>query len=135
MNIIIPGNPESQLRPRSTRYGNSIRLYDPKKTANYKEYVRLTAKNQCNRQFNGALVANISFYRQIPKSTSKKLRKLKNARIVRPTVKPDIDNMTKAILDSLNGIAWDDDSQVVSLIANKYYSDDPRVEIEITEVE
>ncbi len=77
----------------------------------------------------------MDIYRQIPKSTSKKRRKLKNERVIRPIVKPDIDNYTKGILDSLNGIVWKDDSQVVSLIANKYYSDNPRVEIQIKEVE
>ena len=76
----------------------------------------------------------MDIYRQIPKSVSKKRRELKNERIIRPTVKPDIDNYTKGILDSLNGICWIDDSQIVSLIANKYYSDEPRVEIEIKEL-
>lgn len=130
--IIIEGIPVPQLRPRAARMGNSIRLYDPKKTSDYKKYVKLTAKQQwASKPLEGALRVNMDVYRQIPKSTSKKRRKLKNERKIRPIVKPDIDNYTKGILDSLNGVVWKDDSQVVSLIANKYYSDNPRVEIEV----
>ena len=42
-----------------------------------------------------------------------------------PLKKPDIDNCIKVILDSLNGIAYKDDSQVVSLKIEKYYADKP----------
>src|SRR5699024_4888088 len=96
--------------------------------------VKWTAKQQWKQKpLECPLVVELDIYRQIPKSTSKKRRKLKNERVIRPIVKPDIDNYTKGILDSLNGIVWKDDSQVVSLIANKYYSDNPRVEIQIKE--
>ena len=49
-------------------------------------------------------------------------------------VKPDVDNIIKIYLDALNKIAYNDDNQVVSIICNKYYSDRPYVEIEITEL-
>ena len=136
MQIIVEGKPEPQLRPRATRIGNSIRLYDPKTTTDYKNLVKWTAKQQWKQKpLECPLVVELDIYRQIPKSTSKKRRKLKNERVIRPVVKPDIDNYSKGILDSLNGIVYKDDSQVVSLIANKYYSDNPRVEINISEVE
>ena len=48
--------------------------------------------------------------------------------------KPDLDNLAKIILDSLNGIAFDDDKQVVKLEVEKYYSDRPRAEIWLTEI-
>jgi crossover junction endodeoxyribonuclease RusA len=38
-----------------------------------------------------------------------------------PTVKPDIDKLTRAILDSMTGIVYVDDSQVVKLRAEKQY--------------
>lgn len=47
----------------------------------------------------------------------------------RPVVKPDTDNYIKSTLDGLNGILWEDDNQIVDLVAHKYYSDNPRVEI------
>ena len=54
---------------------------------------------------------------------------------IMPTKRPDVDNVIKCVADGLNGIAWRDDSQIVSVLANKFYSTRPRVEIEITEVE
>jgi len=46
----------------------------------------------------------------------------------------DVDNLAKALLDALNGIAFNDDSQVVILNIQKRYSDKPRTEFEIKEV-
>jgi Holliday junction resolvase RusA-like endonuclease len=48
--------------------------------------------------------------------------------------KPDLDNLAKIILDSLNGIAFDDDRQVVRLEVSKFYSDRPRAEVWLTEI-
>lgn len=45
--------------------------------------------------------------------------------------KPDIDNIAKVILDALNGIAYRDDTQVVSLSCQKQYAEEARVEVEI----
>lgn len=136
MKIIIPGNPEPQLRPRATRMGKGIRLYDPKKTTDYKHHVRMNASNQWKLgALVGAIKVTLTIYRKIQKSTTKRDLPLKKSGSIRPTVKPDVDNYTKGILDALNGVAWSDDSQVVTLIAHKYYSDEPRVEIEIEELE
>lgn len=44
--------------------------------------------------------------------------------VFRPQRRGDLDNILKALLDSLNGIAWNDDSQIVQITANRY--DDPR---------
>jgi Holliday junction resolvase RusA-like endonuclease len=54
---------------------------------------------------------------------------------LRPTSRPDTDNYIKSVQDALNGIVWKDDSQVVALIADKWYSDKPRIEIDVREVE
>src|SRR5699024_7334504 len=134
MQIIIEGKPEPQLRPRATRIGNSIRLYDPKTTTNYKNLVKWTAKQQWKQKpLECPLVVELDIYRQIPKSTSKKRRKLKNERVIRPVVEPDLSNYVKGIEDALSGIVYKDDSQIVELIARKFYSDNPRVEIFIKE--
>jgi Holliday junction resolvase RusA-like endonuclease len=51
-----------------------------------------------------------------------------------PTKKPDGDNIAKAILDSLNDVAYHDDSYVVELVASKYYTDgEERVNVVIYE--
>ncbi len=48
---------------------------------------------------------------------------------IHPTKKPDIDNATKLILDSLNGVAWKDDNQVCFQCAMKIYSEQPCVRV------
>ena len=50
------------------------------------------------------------------------------------TKRPDIDNLAKAILDGLNGIAYTDDNQVAELEIQKLYSDKARTEVEIIEI-
>lgn len=51
------------------------------------------------------------------------------------TSKPDVDNIIKNSKDSLNGIVWVDDSQVVEEWGRKEYCDQPRVLLRITERE
>lgn len=41
---------------------------------------------------------------------------------VRPTKKPDVDNIVKIVLDALNGLAWHDDAQVTFLAVSKEYT-------------
>ena len=52
---------------------------------------------------------------------------------IKPTKKPDIDNMQKAVLDALNGLAWDDDSQIVKVTAEKEYAVNPYVHLYVHE--
>ena len=78
--------------------------------------------------------AKIIAYYEIPKSTSKKKKQqMLNCEIF-PTVKPDTDNIAKSILDSLNGIAYLDDKQIVKLEVEKYYSQAPSTVVMIEEI-
>ena len=52
-----------------------------------------------------------------------------------PTKKPDIDNIVKGIMDSLNGVIYHDDKQVIQLVAFKAYAEKPRVEVTVEESE
>ncbi|HIZ95543.1 MAG TPA: RusA family crossover junction endodeoxyribonuclease [Candidatus Ligilactobacillus excrementavium] len=126
--------PVAQARPRATRMGKGIRLYDPKKTADFKKELRLLAQAEHVEPLQDALSVEIWFYRAVQKSISKKEHIRRTTGCVRPTVKPDIDNLCKATLDSFNGILWKDDSQIVDLNLHKYYSDNPRIEVELDEI-
>lgn len=55
------------------------------------------------------------------------------AGIIRPTIKPDVDNIAKVILDSLNGLAYKDDKQIVFCAISKWYGENPRVEVILEE--
>jgi Holliday junction resolvase RusA-like endonuclease len=50
----------------------------------------------------------------------------------KPIGPPDVDNLAKAVKDALKGLAWDDDAQVCSLIAEKDYSNWNGVLVTIT---
>jgi Holliday junction resolvase RusA-like endonuclease len=76
----------------------------------------------------GPLTVEVLAFVPIPKSFSKAKRQAAVEGAVRPVTRPDVDNHIKN-LDALNGIAWSDDSQIVTLRAAKYYSEHPRLEL------
>ncbi|MEO5302936.1 RusA family crossover junction endodeoxyribonuclease [Enterococcus cecorum] len=69
------------------------------------------------------------------KSFSKKKQEEAEQGKLRPKTKPDADNYAKGILDAMKGIIWQDDGQVTDLIARKYYSERPRVEVAIRAID
>lgn len=136
INFTVYGEPVAQGRPKFTTVSGFAKAYDPAKSKDYKHYVRFEAlKVKPDVLLDGALQLRVVTYRSIPKSFSKKKTELALNGNLRPVTKPDIDNIVKGIKDSLKGVIWKDDSQVVSLEGSKWYSDNPRVEIIIKEVE
>lgn len=131
----ILGNPSGKGRPRfSTQTG---RAYTPKKTVMYENLVRTEYGIQCgNFMFadDSMLDMRILAFYEIPKSTSKKKRALMLNGMIRPTKKPDMDNVVKIIADSLNKVAYRDDTQIVDCQCRKFYSDTPRVEVIISQL-
>lgn len=124
----VPGKPMGKQRPRVMRSGIT---FTPKETVNYETLVKLAYAQATREMFEGPLHMEIRAYYEIPKSTSKKKAELMRTNVERPTKKPDIDNIVKIICDALNKVAYHDDSQIVGCEARKFYSDNPRVEIEI----
>lgn len=126
----IPGKPQGKGRPRVTRNGT----YTPQKTKDYERLVQHSFMAAKCHSLVGELKASIMCYYPIPKNTNKKRLAMMQSKIILPTVKPDLDNVAKAVLDALNGFAYKDDNQIVELSINKVYSDNPRVEVEIKEI-
>lgn len=133
----VLGVPVGKGRPKfSTVNGHAV-AYTPTKTANYETLVRLSYQQQIGAFMfdkDKPLRAIIRAFFPIPKSTSKKKREQMEAGKIRHTKKCDADNIAKACLDALNGIAFYDDSQVCELSISKFYGDTPKVEIIIDEV-
>ena len=49
--------------------------------------------------------------------------------------KVDLDNLSKSVLDSCNGIVWNDDKQVMKLhLEKKYDKHNPGIEVEVHEI-
>jgi Holliday junction resolvase RusA-like endonuclease len=133
----VLGVPVGKGRPKfSTVNGHAV-AYTPAKTANYETLVRLSYQQQIGAFMfdkDKPLRAIIRAFFPIPKSASKKKREQMEAGKIRHTKKCDADNIAKACLDALNGIAFYDDSQVCELSISKFYGNTPKVEIIIDEV-
>lgn len=71
----------------------------------------------------GPVVLRADFFVRRPKSLPK--------RVLHATKKPDVDKLLRALCDSLTGIVWRDDSQVVEVVATKSYGASPRVEVQV----
>jgi len=61
--------------------------------------------------------------------------KSKAKRIIHITTKPDTDKLARAVLDSLTGVGYEDDAQVVSLYARKQYGLPERTEVRVRPIE
>ena len=139
INLIVYGSPVAQGRPKFSTRGGFVRAYDPAKSRDFKDYVRLAAAQQMGDMplLDGALTLSVRVFRPIPSSMSKKKAALAELGEIRPITKPDLDNYIKGIKDALQGICWKDDSQVVAYVepTGKYYSSRPRVEVEIGQLD
>lgn len=135
--FVIYGEPVSKGRPRFSNRGGFVRAYTPQKTVAYENLVKLSYQQQIGNAgfLQGGIKAEIKAFFSIPKSTSKKLKTSMATERINVLKKPDCDNIAKIILDSLNKIAYDDDKQIADLKVEKYYSEIPRVEVELKEVE
>lgn len=135
----VPGSPIGQGRPKFSTINGHAKAYDPEKSRNYKAYVKLLATQAMREQgftmIDGPCCLDILAFFEVPKSKSKKFRQAALEGKERPTKKPDIDNIVKALQDALNGLAYKDDSSIVYLSVAKYYSEVPRVEVVLREFE
>lgn len=129
--IVVEGKIKGKARPRVFN-GHAV---TPKDTVTYENWVRLNYKEQCGEYLEGSIRVRIIAYYKIPKSYSKKRVQAILEGKEQPIKKPDADNIAKIILDSLNDIAFHDDSQVVELIVTKRWTEDiERVEFDLEEV-
>jgi Holliday junction resolvase RusA-like endonuclease len=122
ISFTVFGSPVPKGRPRFTKSG---RTFTPTKTRDYEEQVRRVAASKMSGRapLKGALTVTLSFRLEAPKSAKKRLENEGGAdwHIKRP----DLDNFIKAVLDGLNGIAFNDDSQICQIYAEKHISIEP----------
>ncbi len=133
----IPGHPFGKQRPKFSRTGQYVKTYTPEETVIYENLVKLMFREAAKgRMFKDGemLDVRIIAYYEIPKSTSRKKRKLMLEHKIRPTKKPDWDNIGKIVCDSLNKVAYHDDSAVVDAQVRKFYSEQPRVDVTIRQI-
>lgn len=128
--VIVEGKIQPKQRPRVAR---GI-AYTPKETKVYEEKIKQAYQEQSNKRFNGLLSLNVKFYFKVPTSYSKRRTDLIKDRYCNNN--KDLDNCIKSILDGLNGVAYEDDKQVVKINAIKIWTTNiERVEFELKEID
>ena len=129
--IVVEGKIKGKARPRVYN-GRAI---TPKDTINYENWVKLCYQQQGGKHLEGPIRARVIAYYKVPKSYTKKRVQAIREGLNYPCKTPDIDNFIKIILDSLNGIAYSDDKQVVEITAIKRWTEGTeRVEFELEEL-
>lgn len=130
----IPGEPQGKQRHRTTQSGHT---YTPDKTRQYEERVRLAYRLRYGdqMQWGGKIPLKMTVLAgyKIPESASKRTKYAMQKGEICPTKKPDADNILKVIADSLNGLCYRDDKQIVDETVRKYYTDQPGVDVLIWE--
>ena len=135
MEFEVKGKICGKGRPRFVRRGQFVQTYTPDTTANYENLIKLSfinARGEIINKPKGVLISIIAGFTP-PTSLSKKkqIECLDNK--IKCIKKPDIDNITKAVMDALNKIAYEDDSQVVEINVTKRYHEQETLFIEIEE--
>jgi len=113
--ITVPGRPVPKGRPRLGVRGRKAFIYTPPATREYEKLVGWIAKCSGCKPVDGPVAVDLDIYVRI---------------------RMDLDNVAKSVLDGLNGIAYQDDGQVVELLVRKHKvrrKEEERVEIEIRE--
>jgi Holliday junction resolvase RusA-like endonuclease len=132
LTITVPGKPMGKQRPRASKRGGFVRLYTPEQTVNAETFTKLCAVDQVGQpMLEGPLVVAMHAVFDIPVSFNKAKRAAALSGALRPTGKPDLDNLAKLYSDALNKIVWGDDAQIVSMALSKSYGIEPGVTITI----
>ena len=133
--FIVYGEPVGKGRPRFAKRGNFVSTYTPQKTKTYEDEIRIMARAAMGSSEPLDTPVTVAIYIRvgIPASYSKQKRKDALAGTIKPTKKPDLDNIAKAFLDAMNEIVYLDDKQVVGLHVTKVYAETPAVEVMVTE--
>lgn len=131
-NFSIPGRPRGKGRPRFSRNG---RTYTPAETVAAEREIAQLWKLKFPREapLSGPVMLRITAVFAIPKGFTAAQREAAMRGEIYQTGKPDFDNLAKLVSDSLNGLAWHDDAQVMGGCI-KRYGEPERVDVTIEEL-
>ena len=128
---------ELNLRPlshQSVRFGRGGIKYKPKKVTDYQNYVRTLIESQLPSNFNiipagcPIKVNYIEYVYAYPKSLAKKRRILKLPKVTKPDLQ---DNLNKAFFDSLEGLVYEQDQNIVEINGmSKFYGEADKIRVQ-----
>lgn len=121
-------------RPRTNFYTGAI--YTPPSTLKREKYIaqQFSVQNMGWGISDGPVSVEIDVEVNVPTSARKKEKEEMIEGLIYPTKKPDLDNVAKLVLDGLQGVAFDDDYQVVELKVNKKYGKEKMLKIKVKKI-
>lgn len=133
--FLIPGKPQGKGRPRFNTTTKAV--HTPEATRRYEQLIRwayISATEAGERFHTGPVRVEIDAVFSAPTGWRIAKKKEAHAGLIQPECKPDCDNIAKAVLDALNGIAYKDDSQVSELAIRKRYGEQAHVSVRIENI-
>lgn len=149
----VPGEPFGKLNMRPTMINGHASSYSPNKNNQYMDRIiqilnqNLVLTDDYIFPKGKPVSVMIIAYFKIPDGEYKYYKREQVSKYtptgqlmlegkIRPTKKPDADNISKVICDGIShqGRIWYDDTQVVMELIMKYYDSTPRVEVTIEEM-
>ena len=149
LKLVFDGVPVPKERPRfstggyfSRSRGGRVHVHTSKRTVMFEKQLAVWAKVAMMEQAftkiskpHGIRVKIESRF-SIPKSWKKADREAAARGEIPHVNRPDADNLTKSVLDGLNDIVWEDDSQVCEIFCRKTYtSENPCTVVEVEIIE
>jgi Holliday junction resolvase RusA-like endonuclease len=112
--FVVPGLPIPKARARKGKNGA---WYTPKVTKQYEEAIAATFKaiTHGSVRYDGPVSLSIEAVYGDDPELRVRITPLPSGR----TKRPDVDNIAKIVMDALNGVAYEDDAQIVELYAVK----------------
>lgn len=140
--IEVLGEPMGKQRPRASSWGGHAHIYTPAKTVSYERRFASAYMDKYGEAKPTSLPIAVTIEAVFglkkadynSKGCPNKHGNAKLMGIEQATKKPDADNIAKAVLDGLNGVAFVDDSQVVRLTIYKKYGLTPKVKASWKEI-
>lgn len=135
--FVVPGEPQGKGRARVGKVGGHARMFTPSKTIAYEGLIALAARQSMGGlpMLEGACAIEVTAVCGVPASWSKKKRAEALAGALRPTKKPDSDNVLKAVCDGINGVVWADDVQAVDSRVRKVYGERPELRVVVARID
>lgn len=129
----VPAKIIGKGRPRLNSYTGQV--YTPTRTRDYESLVEqyFLLKYPRYKSIEGRAKVSITAFFEVPKSTSKVQKEQMLGNSISPTKKPDIDNIVKIVLDSMNKFAFKDDTQITKIEVEKLYANEEKLYVKIEE--
>lgn len=117
-------------RPRHRQGGVP---YTPKRTRDFEKAIGTGTRKVMSAPLACPIEITIDIIEAMPKSMTQDERVLAEEALVFPT-RGDLDNKVKAVTDGMNGAAYIDDAQIVTIIASRRYGKADKITVTLRQV-